>query len=349
MTEGQDGRAVHVVLPGDIDDPASPSGGNHYDRRVLDGLAARGWAVHEHPLPGGWPHPDTAARAGLGRTLAALPDRSAVLVDGLVASAVPAELTASAARLRLVVLVHMPLEDDAERAALEAASAVVATSEWTRRRLRERYGLHLVHVAVPGVEPAPPATGSDDGGNLLCVAAVTGHKGHDVLVDALATVADRPWRCVCVGPLDRDPAFVAGLRHRLTRHGLAERVRLTGPRTGAALDAAYAAADLVVLASRGETYGMVVTEALARATPVLATEAGGLPETLGRASDGTRPGLLVPPDDPAALAGALSRWLDDAGLRDRLRRAAADRRHTLDDWTGTTATLARVLEGTIRA
>ncbi|MEV1147496.1 glycosyltransferase family 1 protein, partial [Micromonospora sp. NPDC049799] len=149
MTGHQDGPTVHVVLPGDIDDPASPSGGNHYDRRVLDGLAALGWAVREHPLPGDWPHPDTAARVGLARMLAALPDRSAVLVDGLVASAVPGELTANAARLGLVVLVHMPLEDDAERSALAAASAVVATSEWTRRRLRELYGMPVVHVAAP--------------------------------------------------------------------------------------------------------------------------------------------------------------------------------------------------------
>ncbi|RKN47954.1 glycosyltransferase [Micromonospora endolithica] len=338
---------MDVVLPGDIDDPVSPSGGNHYDRRVLDGLAALGWRVREHALAGAWPHPDAAARAALARLLAALPDRAPVLLDGLVASSVPAELAAQARRLRLVVLVHLPLETDAERAALAAATAVVGTSGWTRQRLREVYALPAdrLHVAAPGVGPAPVAAVTPTGGNLLCVAAVTPGKGHDVLVDALAAVADRPWRCVCVGPLDRDPEFADRVRHRVARHGLTDRVRLAGPRTGAALDTAYAEADLLVLASRGETYGMVVTEALARATPVLTTTAGGLPETLGRAPDGTRPGLLVPPGDPDALAGALRRWLDDAALRDRLRRAASDRRTALEDWTGTTATVARVLEG----
>ncbi|NJP34365.1 glycosyltransferase family 4 protein [Micromonospora thermarum] len=338
---------VHAVLPGDIDDPATPSGGNRYDRRVLGGLAAAGWTVHEHPVPGGWPHPEPADRAGLARVLDALPDGTVALLDGLVASAVPEVLAPRAGRLRLVVLVHLPLDHDAERAALGCAAAVVTTSGWTRRWLIDRYALPAgrIHVATPGVDPAPPAPDSATGGELLCVAAVTPLKGHDTLVDALARVADLPWRCVCAGSLTRDPAFVDRLRRRVADQGLAGRVHLAGPYAGAELDAAYAAADLLVLASRIETYGMAVTEALARGVPVLATATGGLPDTLGRAPDGTPPGLLVPPGDPAALAGALRRWLTDPALRGRLRRAAHERRATLDDWTTTTTALATALRG----
>ncbi|MEU9509757.1 glycosyltransferase family 4 protein [Micromonospora sp. NPDC048170] len=342
---------AYVVLPNDIDDPATPSGGNGYDRRLCRGLSAAGWTIREHVVPGDWPRPDRAARAALAGVLAALPDGAPVLLDGLVASPVPEVLTPHARRLRLVVVVHLPLEHDDEGAALAAAVAVVATSEWTRRRLLDRYALPpgRVHVARPGVDPAPPAPGSPAGGNLLCVAAVVPHKGHDVLVEALAAVAGLPWSCVCVGPLTRDRGFVAGLRRQLTGHGLADRVRLVGPCTGAALDAEYAAADLLVLASRRETYGMVVTEALARGVPVLATAAGGLPEALGRAPDGTAPGLLVPPDDPAALAGALRRWLAEPDLRRFLRRAARGRRRTLDDWTVAATVAGAVLAGAVAA
>ena len=107
----------------------------------------------------------------------------------------------------------------------------------------------------------------------------------------------------------------SGLRRRALDGGLADRVRFPGPRTGADLDRSYAAADLLVLASRAETYGMVVTEALARGLPVVAADVGGLTEALGHGADGTRPGLLVPPGDPAALGAALRAWLGDAELQ----------------------------------
>jgi glycosyltransferase involved in cell wall biosynthesis len=89
---------------------------------------------------------------------------------------------------------------------------------------------------------------------------------------------------------------------------------------------------------------MVVTEALARGLPVVAAEVGGVPEAMGHGADGTRPGLLVPGDDPAALGAALRTWLEDPGLRRRLRRAARERRKSLSDWSATTAALADVLE-----
>ena len=123
-----------------------------------------------------------------------------------------------------------------------------------------------------------------------------------------------------------------------------ERVRFDGPRSGPELEARYAAADLLVLASRGETYGMVVTEALARGLPVVGTAVGGLPEALGHGNDGSRPGLLVPPGDPAALAAALRNWLQDGTFRKRLRRLALERRCTLGSWSETSARVSGVLE-----
>lgn len=305
-----------MVLPNDIDDPAEPSGGNGYDRRVLTGLAGLAWAVREHAVPGRWPHPLPADRSSLARLLGTVPDGAVVLVDGLVASATPDVLVPEAGRLRLVVLVHLPLGGAAEAAVLRAARAVVATSTWTAGRLPVR-----AHIAIPGVDPAPLAPGSAAGTHLLCVAAVTPHKGHDRL---LAALPDLPCECVCVGSLTRDPAFAAGLPPD-------PRVRFPGPLLGADLAAAYAAADLLVVPSRGETYGMVVTEALARGLPVVATAVGGVAEALGRAPDGTVPGLLVSPA-AGGLAGALRSWLTDAGLRDRLRRSARGRRETLTGW-----------------
>jgi glycosyltransferase involved in cell wall biosynthesis len=233
---------------------------------------------------------------------------------------------------------------------LGAAAAVVTTSAWTRQMLIETYALpgDRVHVAEPGVDSAALAPGTEDAGALLCVAAVTPGKGHDVLLDALAAIAGLPWHCRCVGSLDRDPAFADGVRRATRIKGLGDRVRFPGARTGGELDRAYAGADLLVLASHAETYGMVVTEALARGVPVLASEVGGVTEALGHAEDGTRPGLLVAPGDSAALGAALRTWLGDAGLRARLRRAARERRASLRAWPATASVLAGILQGAAR-
>jgi glycosyltransferase involved in cell wall biosynthesis len=347
---------VHVVVPDGIDDPARPSGGNAYDRQICRGLAAIGWSVHEHAVPGSWPRPDAAARATLTGVIAGIGDGAVVLVDGLIASTVPEVLVPQARRLRLVVLVHMPLgaglpgdeiadTRTTERAVLSAAAAVVTTSTWTRSWLLDRYALRAaqVHVAQPGVDAADLATGTSAGGELLCVAAVTPNKGHDMLLAALATVRDLPWRCVCVGSLNSEPGFADRLARQARAGGIGDRVLFTGPRTGADLDAAYAAADVLVLASRVETYGMVVTEALARGLPVVVTAVGGLLEALGHRADGSPPGLLVPPGDSAALAAALRCWLGDADLRQRLRNAAQDRRLTLSSWSATSDRISRIL------
>ena len=351
---------VHVILPEGVDDPARPSGGNTYDRRVCRGLAARGWAVREHAVPGAWPRPGEAELAALARVTGRIPDGAVTLLDGLIASAAPEALVPHARRLRQVVLVHMPLGDRAvreaaavrarERAVLEAAAGIVTTSAWTRRRLRELYGLpgDRMHVAEPGVDAAELAPGTAAGGELLCVAAVTPGKGHDLLLEGLSAASDLSWRCACVGSLDRDPAFAAEVLRRARERGLQDRVRFPGPRTGAQLGRAYASADLLVLASRAETYGMVVAEALARGLPVLAADAGGVREALGHGEAGARPGLLVASGDAAALGAALRRWLGDAELRARLRGAARERRASLRGWPATTSVLAGVLAGAAR-
>jgi hypothetical protein len=346
-------RNVTFVLPGDVDDPTVASGGNTYGRRMREHLRADAVAV-----PGAWPAGEPAV---LAEALAALPDGAVVVVDGLVGCAWPAVIEPEVPRLRVAMLVHLPLGDEAgldpavaadldgcERATLRAVDAVIATSPWSARRLIEHHDLdpNRVHVVVPGTDHAPVATGTDGRSRLLCVAAVTPHKGQDLLVEALASITDLPWTCALVGPLRRDPAFAEHVRELIDRRGLTGRVVLDGPRTGAELDAAYAAADLVVLPSSAETYGMVVAEALMRGLPVLAAEVGAIPDTLGRAPDASVPGILVPERNAEAFAAALRRWLTEPDLPERLRGAALRRRQTLRAWPEAAGELAKVLEST---
>jgi glycosyltransferase involved in cell wall biosynthesis len=322
---------MHAVLPGDVDDPARVSGGNVYDRRVLDALRARGATVVEHALPGAWPRPGEPARAGLHEVLAGLDDGATVLLDGLVAGGVPG-IAREARRLRLAVLVHLPLGEEpgtadlaaGEGEVLRAATAVVATSPWAARRLAARDGVDA-HVVVPGVDAAPLAPGTDGVRRVVCVGALTPTKGQDLLVDALPDGLELD----LVGPVGRDPEFAADLERRR-----GATVRLRGPRPR---DEAFRDADLVVVPSRTETYGMVVAEALARGVAVLAADVGGLAETLGGA------GELVRGEDVGALAAALRRWRDDPAHRARLRALSRARRGTLPSWDAAAAALAAAI------
>jgi glycosyltransferase involved in cell wall biosynthesis len=345
---------VHVVVPEGFDNPGQPTGGNIYDRRVCAGLAEAGWEVVAETVAVAWPVPDPGARAQLDRVIAAIPDGEIALIDGLIASPAAAQLLPHAARIRMTVLLHMPLAtalgtqdasaQSSERAVLRAATGVVATSEWTREQILARYEIPAfrVHVARPGADPvAAPARPVR--GHLICVGTLGRHKGQDVLVEALAGLRDLDWRCMLAGPLDRDPDFVGHLQTRITQLGYGRRVRLAGVLTGAELSHAYTTADLLVAPSRSETYGMAVTEALAHGLPVLAAAVGGLPEALSSGADGARPGQLFPSDDPAALAAAIGHWLGDEGYRRRLRAAARQRRPELRGWGHTIREIASAL------
>ncbi len=364
---------VNFVVPKGIDDLAGPSGGNFYDRRMSDGLHALGWQVVEcrldtmagrvtAPLPGflAAVHPVAANR--VEGALSSMELGSLVLMDGLIALAPNVLLNPAAeaqmAQRRIVLLVHMlpalrAAGDllECERDALCRAVAVVTTSGWARDQVVQRYGVpqERVFVVAPGSDPAPLAASTqavdeaNSGGSLLCVAAVLPSKGHDVLINALAKLRGTDWTCTLVGATDRDAAFTARLHEQAMHAEIDHRLSFTGPLGRDELARAYAAADILVLPSRTETYGMVITEALARGLPVIATNTGGVPEAVGRGGDGSLPGLLVPADNPGALAGALRRWLGDPLWRGTLRAAARRRRNSLAGWDASVSQMSAVL------
>ncbi|NUT93385.1 MAG: glycosyltransferase family 4 protein [Saccharothrix sp.] len=326
------------VQPAAVADPSTPSGGNGYDRRVSAGLGLRDVLV-----PGAWPRPSEASTAALDQALGRVPDGEVVLVDGLVACGVPEVVLRHVERVRVVVLVHLPLADEvgqdpavaarldaAERECLRGVAAVVATSPGAAARLAERHGVR-VHSVPPGVEPAAVAAGTDGVSRLLSVASVTPRKGHDVLVRALATVLDHRWTWAVVGPTP-DVGHLGRVRESAA--GFGDRVEWHGALVGEALTRQYERADLFVLPSWAETYGMVVTEALAHGVPVMAS---AVPDALGNG------GLLLPSGDVEAWSGALRRWFESAELREELRRAALERRGELSTWDETVEGLGAVL------
>ncbi len=334
---------VHFLVPEGIDDPGRASGGNVFDRHVRDGLAALRWDVHVWPV-------DPETPAATDGTLSRLPDGAVVLIDGLVAGRAAVAVEEAAARLRVVVLAHMvraafPDADPAavagERRALRGARRVIATSEWTRAELVSR-GLvppDRIVVATPGSDDAPIATGTRAGRALLCVGVVAAHKGQDVLVDALSTLAVDPmWTCTIAGSLDASPAYARRVAKLAADAGLGDRFTMTGALAEGRLDDAYRSADLVVAPSRVEAYGMAIAEALRRGIPVVATSVGGIPLTVA-----ARAAVLVPPDRPRELGDALQRWMVDPSLRERMKEKARRGSAGLPRWADTIQRIASTL------
>jgi glycosyltransferase involved in cell wall biosynthesis len=322
---------LRLVVPADVE---VPTGGNYYDLSLAEALRGDGDEV-------------LLARCEPSALLALLtePWAGQTLVDGLLACSQP-EAVASA---EVAVLVHMPLGlmtglsrervdelDRLERLSLHAACAVIATSHWTSRYLGKHHLPVQVAVAPPGVDRAAVVTGSEPP-LFVHVAALLPHKDQLTVVRALSRLGDLSWRARLAGSADRDREYASSVIAAVRASDLTGRVEIPGamPR-----DAAWAGADLALLPSRAESFGMVVTEALARGIPAVVSQ-GGPAEALGITVDGQRPGVVIPPGHDRTLARVLRHWLTDEQYRRGLRRCALSRRTTLDGWA-TTAQKVRV-------
>ena len=344
---------IAFLVPGALD---QLTGGYLFDRHVVDGLRATGRAVDVIELAGEYPEPDAVARGACAEALARLPAGTAAVIDGLALLAFADCLEREAKRLKLVAFVHHPLADEtglSEReqkrvAALEArllklVAGVLAPSESTAR-LVAAYGVPRARIAVTPPGTAKPKRAmrrrpSISGVELLCVASLTPRKGHMVLVEALAALADRNWHCRCIGSLTRDAATASAVRYEIGRRGLKGRIALEGEWPPERLGEAYAAADVAVLSSFHEGYGMALAEALAHGLPVISTTAGAIPDTVPGSA-----GLLVPPGDVVAFTDALRWFLDEPRLRARLAAGARKTGARLPDWPQAVAGWAAALD-----
>src|SRR5690242_13163533 len=286
------------IVPGRLD---QLTGGYLYDRHVIDGLRTRGNTVRVVELA---PKECETALAGLG-------DGMLTVIDGLALADFETQVADHWRRLRFVALVHHPLADETglsqaarqrlvrlEAAALQRCRGVVCPSRQT-----------AAAVATYGVPPGcifviPPGTAKPyrpfrpryrPVRSLLCVASLIPRKGHHVLVAALARIRGLDWQLLCIGSLHRDPRRARSIRQIVYAAGLGQRIAFAGEQPPREVMRAYRAADVFVLPSFHEGYGMAFAEAMVHGLPIIATTAGAIPETVPREA-----GLLVSPGDAAA-------------------------------------------------
>lgn len=351
---GRTGSQAVFALPGDLE---TPTGGYVYGRRVLLLLPSCGVSARYVPLPASFPAPTPRDLEETERLLSNTHGASPLLIDGLAYGAMPAELIRRLGR-QIVALVHHPLcletgrsperyaeLEASETAALALARHVIVTSATTARILRSQFAVAETNITVaePGIDRAPRAIGSSGPVQLVAAGSIIPRKGYHVLVRALDRLRPASWALTIAGADDLCPDTASALRTQIRGSSCASKIRLAGALDPGGLAELYACADLFVMPSLYEGYGMAVAEALARGLAIVTTTSG---EAAERVPDGAA--LKVPPGDVDALADALHRAIADAALRRRLAAAAWAAARSLPRWEQTARTIAAVLEKVAR-
>ena len=346
---------LSFIVPGDL---TTRTGGYIYDRNIVDGLRRMGWKVDVCSLDSTFPYPTAKALSDASDILKSIPTGRIVVIDGLALAGLSPLLRSEATRLRVVALIHHPLAmetglDDetvrllkhSEREALNLVRRVIVTSRWTSRILADSdYDVppDSIVVVEPGVDLPPKVRTLFDTGdsalNLICVATLTARKGHAVLFEALSRLPDKNWKLRCIGSKDRDPVTAEALTEQIRSLGLGARIELLGELDEVALQQEYERADVFVLASYLEGYGMVLAEAAAYGLPIISTSAGAIPENVWKGA------LLVAPGNVEALATMIARLQDDPALRQQLATNALAARNELPNWTASSQRFAAALE-----
>lgn len=339
------------AIPGDL---RSPTGSYAYKRRVMERLPDFGVTVVHLPLPDSFPNPTRKDISETMRLLSVREHPSVLVIDGSAFGAFTQEMVGNLDG-RVIALVHHPLFLEtglaharklelraSEKLALQRADHIIVTSRTTKRILMGQFELpsQKMTVAEPGTDPAGRATGTGSPLQILAVGALLPRKGYDVLIEALAKIADLDWRMTIAGALDRHKGAVDAVRDAISRHGLEERVNLAGKVVPATLERFYESADLFVSASFFEGYGMVIAEAMARGLPIVTASGGAAGETAGEAV-----ALHFEAGNADQLAAALRRALTDKRLRDKLADAAWDAGRALPTWNETARRVAAVILG----
>lgn len=206
------------------------------------------------------------------------------------------------------------------RRAISRATAVTAPSHFVLEDLRTRFGLVEGDIVPNGVhldDPAGRPAGMSPGRVVFAVGRLERMKGFDLLLDAVAELDDPTVQVVIAG----DGAESDSLRDQAGRLGLSDRVQMPGRLSGEEVDAAMRSADVVVVPSRREAFGIVALEAWRAGTPVIGTCHGGMAEFITDGQDG----LIIDPTSAPDLAAAIRRVLNDPEGAEAMTRLGTER------------------------
>jgi glycosyltransferase involved in cell wall biosynthesis len=345
---------IYFAIPGDIN---ALTGGYAYDRRLLTELHSLGYKLKHLPLSSQFPVPDHQTLSDTAQQFAQLPDGALVIADGLAFGLMETIAEQHQDRLNIIALCHHPLMLEAgltdaqaqqllisEQRALNAAKAVIVTSAMTGKILTEQFRISAgkIVIAEPGTDRQTFAPCAGNPPLLLTLATITRRKAHNVMIDALATIQHLPWIARFVGGSHFDLHWAELMQQKVIAAGLQKRITFVG--NVADTKSEYAAADVFVLPSLFEGYGMAFAEALSFGLPIIAARAGAVPDVVPDTA-----GILVEPNNSLALADALQQLLSTENLRRQLQAGAQSAAQALPSWADTASKVAALIDKTIHA
>ncbi len=345
------------MFPGDLN---TPTGGYRYDREIIRGLQKNGWDVSLIGLEGDYPDPSDADKLLALEALGEVGEAALVIVDGLALGVLPELAQKIADHSSLIALVHHPLFLESgidpqlatalrasETEALAHAEHVIVTSPSTQTTLVSQMNVPVdkISIVLPGIERPDLAEvthcsrRADAGTRLLCVGSLVPRKGQLHLVEALGQLKHLSWHLDMIGETRFDPEYAQQVRSQIERYDLEDRVQVRGGIPKAELSDFYQSADIFVLPTYYEGYGMAFAEAMSYGLPIISSGDGAVTSTVPATA-----GLHVEAGDPIALGEAIARLLTHDDLRCELAKGALSAAQALPSWSDSAKAFACTLE-----
>lgn len=338
---------VYFLISGNLH---SLTGGYLYNTHIINGLKGMGHRVDILGTDWHWKDSDSLEKI-CRYNLEKLPHGTCIVVDSLLLASLHHIVQEFGDRLMFLGLIHLPASYDIlsgvhgelaveELVALNHMRRVIVTGRFTFDLLCNA-GLDSdkIRIVEPGTERFPrkkqyklvPS-------ELLYIANYSALKAQDVLIRALCRITAWDWTLHLYGDMERDREYTASVRsliqqlkmeHKIIMHGIVERLEISS---------VFLNADLFVMPSLFESYGMALSESLAHGLPVVTTSAGNIPYTVPAGM-----GLLTEPGDEEQLADAIRSLFDDPARYSALCSAASQYNKQVRSWEKAVADFETIL------
>jgi glycosyltransferase involved in cell wall biosynthesis len=343
---------IHFLTMGNI---YSLTGGYLYNMRMIEGLEQKGYSVNIFGTDWPWNIKSDLEKISLFH-FEKLAVGSCIIIDSLVLARLRSVVEKFSTRLTFIGLIHLPVSyqytygefgriSHEELIALRQMKQLIVTGRFTYDLLWKA-GLNAARIRVvePGTDQFPRKTHYKSvPSELLCIANYSAIKAHDILIRSLSRLASRDWTLHLYGDIGHDKEYSSGIYSLIEQLHLEKRVIMHGIAGRDEITAIFLLADLFVMPSLFESYGMALTESLAHGVPVLTTRTGNIPHTVPPGM-----GILVEPGNEEELTHAIRSLMDEPSKYASLCSTASQYHYLARSWDQAVMEFERIIGETVK-